>query len=109
MSNVDEVFKHAEQLKREGKSAEAIEKLNEVLQLDNNHVLAHMTIARLLCKAQRPLEAVPHSEQACTLEPNEYFNWAALSQTYQQAFELTQDRMYILKAEDAKTRSHQLQ
>ena len=49
------------------------------------------------------------SEQACRLEPGEYFNWAALSQTYQNAFESTQDRLYILKAEEAKTRSHQLQ
>lgn len=109
MSNVDELYKQSEQLRREGKSAEAIEKLNEVLAADPQHVLAHMTIARLLCKAQRPLDAVPHSEQACQLEPNEFFNWAALSQTYQAAFEVTQDRLYIFKAEEAKTKSHQLQ
>jgi tetratricopeptide (TPR) repeat protein len=109
MSNVDELYKESEQLRREGKNDEAIAKLQEVLQLDDNHVLAHMALARLLCKAQRPLEAVPHSEKACQLEPNEFFNWAALSQTYQAAFEATQDRLFILKAEDAKTKSHQLQ
>jgi predicted Zn-dependent protease len=109
MPTVDELFKQSEQLRREGKTAETIEKLQEVLKLDDTHVLAHMTLARLLCKAQRPLDAIPHSEQACRLEPNEYFNWAALSQTYQQCFEATQDRLYILKAEEAKTKSHQLQ
>ena len=109
MSNVDELYKQSEQLRREGKNDEAIAKLGEVLQLDAGHVLAHMTIARLLCKANRPLEAVPHSEQACQLEPNEFFNWAALSQTYQAAFEATQDRVYIFKAEEAKAKSHQLQ
>jgi len=109
MANVDELYKQSEQLRREGKPAEAIAKLEEVLQLDNGHVLAHMTLARLLCKAERPLDAVPHSEQACQLEPNEVFNWTALSETYQKAFEATQDRMFILKAEEAKTRSHQLQ
>src|SRR5688572_1273696 len=109
MPTVDELYKQSEQLRREGKAAEAIEKLQEVLKLDDTHVLAHMTLARLLCKANRPLEAIPHSEQACRLEPNEYFNWAALSQTYQNVFEATQDRLYILKAEEAKTKSHQLQ
>jgi predicted Zn-dependent protease len=109
MSNVDELYKQSEQLRREGKAAEAIGVLEEVLKLDDSHVLAHMTIARLLCKVNRPLEAVPHSEHACVLEPNEVFNWTALSETYQKAFETTQDRMYILKAEDAKQKSHTLQ
>jgi len=109
MSNVDDLFKQSETLRREGKLTEATEKLTELLALDPQHVLAHMTIARLLCKAGKPLEAVPHSETACQIEPNESFNWAALSQTYQQSFEVTQDRIYILKAEEAKTKSHQLQ
>ena len=109
MPTVDELYKQSEQLRREGKPNEAIVALEEVLKLDNKHVLAHMTIARLLCKANRPLEGVPHSEEACQLEPNEVFNWTALSETYQKAFEATQDRMYILKAEDAKTKSHALQ
>ncbi|WP_254512621.1 tetratricopeptide repeat protein [Anatilimnocola floriformis] len=109
MPTVDEIYKQSEQFRREGKSAEAITALEEVLKLDNSHVLAHMTLARLLCKANRPLDGVPHSEQACQLEPNEVFNWTALSETYQKAFEATQDRMFILKAEEAKTRSHQLQ
>ncbi|QDU25961.1 hypothetical protein ETAA8_10330 [Anatilimnocola aggregata] len=109
MSNIDELYKQSEVLRREGKLAEATEKLNELIALDPNHVLARMTIARLLCKAGKPLEAVPHSEMACQVEPNESFNWAALSQTYQQSFEATQDRIYILKAEEAKTKSHQLQ
>lgn len=109
MSNVDQLYKQSEQLRREGKPAEALDVLQEVLKLDNSHVLAHMTTARLLCKANRPLEAVPHSEQACQLEPQEVFNWTALSETYQKAFEVTQDRMYILKAEEAKQQAHQLQ
>ncbi len=109
MSNVDELYKQSEQLRREGKAVEASAKLAELLQLDPTHVLAHMTLARLLCKAGQPLEAIPHSEQACELEPKEVFNWAALSQTFQQAFELTQDRIYILKAEDAKAKSQQIE
>src|SRR5262245_55929787 len=109
MANVDELYKQSEQLRREGKPTEAIGVLEEVLKLDDKHVLAHMTLAKLLCKANRPLEAVPHSEQACVVEPNEVFNWTALSETYQKAFEATQDRLYILKAEDAKQKSHTLQ
>jgi predicted Zn-dependent protease len=109
MASVDELYKQSEQLRREGKLTEAAEKLNELLQAEPEHVLACMSLARLLCKAGKAVEAIPYSEKACQVEPNESFNWAALSQTYQQAFEVTQDRLYIFKAEEAKTKSHQLQ
>lgn len=109
MASVDELYKESEQLRRAGQLTEATSKLAELLQIDPDHVLACMAIARLLCKSSKPMEAIPYSERACQVEPNESFNWAALSQTYQQAFEVTQDRLYIFKAEEAKTKSHQLQ
>lgn len=108
MPTPQELFKQAETLRKEGKNPEAIGVLAELLALDDSHVLAHMTIARLYGKLGKHAEAIQHSVRACQLEPKESFNFAALSQAYQQAFEATQDRAYILKAEEAKAISHQL-
>lgn len=108
MPTPQELFKQAEALRKEGKNQEAIALLAELLAQDDTHVLAHMTIARLLGKLGKHPEAIQHSIRACQLEPKESFNFAALSQAYQQAFEATQDRSFILKAEEAKALSHQL-
>ncbi len=109
MSTSAELFKEAETLKRAGKSAEALAKFEEVLQADEAHVLAHMGLAVLLGKAGRHADAIRHSERACELEPGEVFNYTALSVTFQRAFEGTQDRTFIYKAEEAKSKAHELQ
>jgi len=54
-------------------------------------------------------DAIRHSERACELEPEEVFNFTALSVTFQRAFEATQDRTFIYKAEEAKAKAHELQ
>ena len=109
MSSAKELFKEAEQLKREGKNEEAIAKFEEVLQLDDKHVLTHLSLAVLYGKVDKHLEAVKHGERAVGLEPNDTFNYTALSTTYQRAFEGTRDRRFILKAEEAKQRAHTMQ
>ena len=109
MSTPADLFKEAETLKRAGKNAEAIAKFEEVLKGDETHVLSHMALAVLLGKAGNHAEAIRHSERACELEPNEVFNYTALSVTFQKAFEGTQDRTFIYKAEEAKTKAHELQ
>ena len=109
MPTAAELFKEAETLKRAGQNAAAITKLEEVLSADDTHVLSHMTLAVLLTKAGRHADAIRHSERACELEPNEVFNFTALSVTFQKAFEGTQDRTFIYKAEEAKAKAHSLQ
>ena len=109
MPTAAELFKEAETLKRAGQSAEAIAKFEEVLKAEETHVLAHMGLAVLLGKAGRHDEAIRHSERACELEPGEVFNYTALSVTFQRAFEATQDRAFIYKAEEAKAKAHTLQ
>lgn len=109
MPTAAELFKEAEGFKREGKTEAAIAKLEAALALDEKHVLAHMTLAVLLGKIGKHNEAIVHSQRACELEPLEVFNWSALSTTYQKAFETTQDRQYIFKAEEAKQKSSELQ
>lgn len=109
MATVDELYKQSEQLRREGKHEEAIATLQELLKQDENHVLSHLALAVLLGKVNRHAEAVAHGEKAVQIEPSDTFNWTALSVTYQRAFEGTQDRQFIYKAEEAKARAAQMQ
>jgi hypothetical protein len=50
--------------------------------------------------------AIKHSEKACELEPNDAFNFTALSVTYQRAWAGTEDQQYIAKAEEAMAKAH---
>lgn len=109
MATVHELYKEHEQLKREGKVEEAIGKLEEALKLDESHVLSHLALAVLYGKVEKHDQAVAHAERAVELEPQDTFNWTALSTTYQRAFEATRDRQYIFRAEDAKMRASQMQ
>ena len=47
--------------------------------------------------------------RACELEPEEAFNFTAMSVTYQRAFAGTQNAEYIHRAEDAMAKAHALQ
>ena len=109
MPTVNELYKAHEQLNREAKFEEAIGKLEELLKLDEKHVLAHLALAVLYGKVGKHDLAVTHGEKAVEIEPQDTFNWTALSTTYQRAFEGTQDRQYIYRAEDAKARSAAMQ
>jgi tetratricopeptide (TPR) repeat protein len=109
MPTVNELYKEHEQLKREGKTEEAIAKLEELLKQDEKHVLAHLALSVLYPKVEKHDLAVQHAEKAVELEPEDTFNWTALSTTYQKAFEATRDRQYIFRAEDAKMRAAHMQ
>jgi Tfp pilus assembly protein PilF len=109
MPTVNELYKQHEQLKRDGKLDEAIGTLQELLTQDEKHVLSHLALAVLYGKVGKHDLAVTHGEKAVEIEPQDTFNWTALSTTYQRAFEGTQDRQYIYRAEDAKARSAAMQ
>jgi hypothetical protein len=72
-------------------------------------VLTHLALSVLYAKVEKHDLAVNHAEKAVELEPEDTFNWTALSTTYQRAFEATRDRQYIFRAEDAKMRAAQMQ
>jgi Tfp pilus assembly protein PilF len=109
MATVNELYKEHEQLKRDGKYEDAITKLEELLKQDEKHVLAHLALSVLYPKVEKHELAVHHAEKAVEIEPEDTFNWTALSTTYQKAFEATQDRQYIFRAEDAKQRAAEMQ
>jgi tetratricopeptide (TPR) repeat protein len=108
MTTITERYNEAEKLKNAGQQEEAEKLLCALLQDDPNHVLSHLTLARIYTALGRHDEAVAQAEKACELEPNESFNFTLLSVTYQRAFAGTGDHRYIRQAEDAMARSRML-
>ncbi len=109
MADLTKRYDEADQLKDEGKFDEAIAKLNELLAEAPDYVLAHMALAVLLGKQNQHEEAVKHGVRACEIEPEQAFNFTALSVTYQRGFAGTQNQDYIRLAEDAMGKARALQ
>jgi tetratricopeptide (TPR) repeat protein len=109
MSDLNSLYSEAEKLKDDGNLEEAISKLQAIIEQDDSFILAHLTLAVLFGRVNKHEEAVQHGEKACELEPNEAFNFTAMSVTYQRAFAGTQNHEFIQKAEDAMARAHMIQ
>jgi len=109
MSDLNALYSEAEKLKDAGNLEESIGKLQEIIEQDDSFILAHLTLAVLYGRVNKHEEAVQHGEKACELEPDESFNFTAMSVTYQRAFAGTQNQQYIQMAEDAMARAHMIQ
>ncbi len=109
MSDVATLYAEADQLKLDGDLEGAISKLQEVLAIDDSHVLSHLALAVVYGRVGKHELACQHGEKACQIEPEEPFNFTAMSVTYQRAWQGTQVQDYIAKAEDAMARAHMLQ
>lgn len=109
MSTTSELYNEADRLKNDGKYDEAIVKLNELLQLDESYVLAHLALAVVYGKVNKHEDAIRHGKLACELEPEDSFNFTSFSVTCQRAFEGTQNPQLIQMAEDAMAQAHMIQ
>lgn len=108
MSDKIELENQALQLRGEGKYEEAAAKLHEALDIDPDFVRAHSALAVVYFKLGDAEKSCFHGEKAVELEPNEVFNYTALSVTYQRAWTLTQDQKYIQLAEETKAKADML-
>jgi tetratricopeptide (TPR) repeat protein len=109
MSDIHQRYNDVEKLIDDEKYPEAIEGLKGIVAEDDSFVLAHLALARAYTKTGQHEEAIQHGQKACELEPNDPFNFTALSVTYQRAWAGTQDQQYITKAEDAMAKAQMLQ
>ncbi len=105
MSDTDKLYDEADRLKDDGQFEAAIEKLHELLAIDNRYVLAHSALAVVYGKVNQHEKAIEHGVRASELEPDDSFSWTALSVTYQRAFAGTDEHKYIQMAEDAMAKS----
>ena len=102
MATPDEMYDEASQLKEQGDLEGAVARLQEVLQIDANHVLTHSALGVYLQRLGRPEEAIEHAQTVARLEPNEAFSFTQLSVIYQRCGR-------IMEAEDAMARARELQ
>lgn len=109
MTDIDATYKEAEKLKDDGKLQESVDKLNEILAADSNHILSHLTLAVVLGRLNEHEKAIEHGEKACQLEPTDPFNFTAMSVTYVRALAATNNEKYKIKAEDAMAQAHVLE
>ena len=109
MPTIHELYNEADTLKDQGKFDEAIVKLNEALAIDENFTLAHLALAVVYYRVKNFELSVKHGQRACEIDPNDPFNFTAMSVTFQRAFAGTQNRQFIQLAEDAMAKAHMLQ
>ncbi len=109
MPEIFELYNEAEQLKDQGKTDDAIQLLEQILKQDSQHVLSHLTLARIFTQTGRHAEAILHGQKACEIEPTDAFNFTALSVTFQKAWAGTGDRQFITMAEDAMAHARTLE
>ncbi|WP_153558959.1 tetratricopeptide repeat protein [Roseimaritima sediminicola] len=109
MSDVHAAYNEVEKLIDAEQYEEAIPRLKEIVQQDDSFVLAHLALARVYTKTGQHVEAIEHGQKACELEPNDAFNFTAMSVTYQRAWAGTQDQRYIQLAEDAMAQARMLE
>lgn len=108
MTTTSELYDDADRLKDDGQYERAIEKLNELLTVNDGYVLAHSALAVVYGKVNQHDKAIEHGVRVSELEPNDSFSWTALSVTYQRAFAETDEHKYIQMAEDAMAKSQSL-
>ena len=102
MPTSDELYDEADKLREAGQLDEAIAKYHEILEQDASYVLAHSALAVVLTKLGRHQQAIQHGIKVCELEPNDAFNFTALSVTFQRAGK-------IPEAEEAMARARMMQ
>jgi Flp pilus assembly protein TadD len=83
MATADQMYDEALQLKDSGDLPAAIGKLEEILAIDANHVLAHSALAVHLQKVGRLDDAIRHAVRVSELEPEDPFSFTQLSVIYQ--------------------------
>ncbi len=113
MPTLSEIYNEHEKLKDDGHYDEAIAKLTEALEQDENYVMAHLGLSVLYGRVNQHDKAVGHAQKACQLDPSDPFNFTAMSVTCQRASQgadnAADNARFIQMAEGAMARAHELQ
>ena len=102
MATPDELYDEADKMKESGDLEGAVAKLQEILTVDEAHVLTHAALAVHLHKLGQLDEAISHALKVTELEPRDSFSFTQLSVIYQRCGR-------IQEAEDAMAKARQIQ
>ena len=98
MNQSDKMYNDAMQLKEKGDVQGCVDKLQEIIASDPNHVLAHSALGVHLQKLGRPDEAIQHALKVAELEPNDPFSFTQLSVIYQRCGKIPEAEAAMEKA-----------
>ena len=101
MSTPANLYDEAVKIYEGGNIEQAVEKLNEVLAMDESFTLAHSAIAAYYQKLGKFDEAIAHAKKVTELEPDDHFSYLQLSVICQRCGR-------IHEAEDALAKSHSM-
>ena len=102
MTDREDRYTAAETLKNEGKIADAVALLEQLVAEQPDFSLAHSALAAWCTRLERHEEAIRHARRVCELEPKDPFSYTALSVACMRGGR-------IAEAEDALARSRMLQ
>ncbi len=85
MADPDQTYDEAIQLYEAGRLDEAVAKLEELVASAPDFALGHAALGVYYGKLDRHEEAVEHAQKVCELEPDDPFNYMALSTICQKA------------------------
>lgn len=102
MTDREDRYTAAETLKNEGKIADAVALLEQLVAEHPDFSLAHSALAAWCTRLERHEEAIRHARRVCELEPKDPFSYTALSVACMRGGR-------IAEAEDALARSRMLQ
>jgi len=102
MPSAEEAYDEAVQLQQQGKLQEAIGKLEELIAEEPRYALAHAALGKFYSDLEQHDRAVDHAQKVCEIEPDDPFNFTALSIVCQKAGRR-------VEAEEAMARAVQLQ
>jgi Flp pilus assembly protein TadD len=102
MPTSNELYDEASKLKNAGDLAGAVAKLEELLKVEPDHVLAHSALGVHLQKLGKLDDAIRHATRVTELEPNDPFSFTQLSVICQRCGK-------IPEAEAAMAQAHVLQ
>lgn len=79
MSNPDQIYDEAHELKEAGDLEGAVARLREALAIDPNHALSHSALAVHLQRLGHPKEAIEHAKRVVEIDPTDSFAFTQLS------------------------------
>lgn len=102
MADAKELFLAGKKLKEAKQHAEAVEKLQECLAVDDKYVFALHAIVQSLTELGRHEEAIEHGKKIIELEPGDHFSYIALSRAYQRAGMIPEAEHYLMLGNQAQ-------
>lgn len=105
MATADELYDIANELKLQGKLAEAVAKLEEAVGIDPNHSLTHSALAILSQRLGNSEKAIQHATRVTELEPTDPFSYTQLSVIYQRCGRMEEAEAVMFKAREMTGRA----